>query len=105
MGVSCNAATIAMWKLRQARACARRVAVRSALRRFGAQGPKSPSAAPSRSGSTGRQAACRQADGFRVFEVGIDADNDDASFDGEQFDTDQRDARPGVDDDSLVENP
>ena len=53
------------------------MAVRSALRRFGAQGPKSPNAAPSRSGSAGRQAACRQADGFRVFEVGIDADNDD----------------------------
>ena len=44
------------------------------------------------------------ADRFRVLQVGVDRGDDDARFDGDQVDADERDADPGVDDDALVEH-
>jgi hypothetical protein len=52
-----------------------------------------------RAGSRRREAYC-----FRVFEVRLDRRDDDTRFDGYEIDSNQRDANPGVDDDTLVEN-
>src|SRR5437763_1414190 len=38
-----------------------------------------------------------------IFEVGVDRSHDDASFHRDEIDADQRNADPGVDDDTFVE--
>jgi hypothetical protein len=52
-----------------------------------------------RAGSRRCEAHC-----FRVFEVGLDRRDHNARFDGHEIDSYQRNANPGVDDDTLVEN-
>ena len=46
----------------------------------------------------------REPDRFRVAEVRVDGRDDDARFDGEDLDADDRDAHPGVDHDPLLED-
>jgi hypothetical protein len=41
---------------------------------------------------------------FRILEIGLDGRNDDSRFYSRELDTDEGDANPGVDDNTLVEN-
>ena len=47
---------------------------------------------------------CDLTDRLGVLEVGVDRRDDDASFDRDEVDADQRNADPRVDDDPLVED-
>ena len=44
------------------------------------------------------------ADRFRVLQVGVDRRDDDSRLDRDQIDTNQRDANPGIDHNSLVQH-
>ena len=55
-------------------------------------------------GSSGRHWLSDKADGFGVFEPGLDRGDDGAKLDREQFDAHEGDSHEGVDDDALVED-